>query len=221
MKIAVLIPTRGDRPTFLEQAKRMLAYQTLRPDKVYIVDYPPTPGVYDTERRTRMGLEAAVRDGIDRLYTWDDDEYYAPTYLEYFNTVWSDNVQAAGIVNIPYYHLHYRRAAYREYPNFATNSCTAFVPKAAVNFVAAQTGYEFDQLLWAWLRRKCLYRFVRQRCVPFQVIGMKHQLGSLTAGAHFWPPEMYGYDDADTHWLQANVDKRVVDFYLNGAWKNG
>lgn len=219
MKTAVLIPTRGDRPGFIAQAKQMLQYQTLRPDKVYIVDAPGQEGVYDTDARTRVGIAKAIKDGIDRLFTWDDDEYYAPTYLEWLNSKWTDS-DAIGVRNLPYYHLGYRRAVYREFSAHATNSCTAFVPEAVKDMDVRQTGYMFDTLLWGWLNAYCSVELVHQPPVPFQVIGMKHGVGAMTAGAHEWPAAMYELQDTDAHWLKANVHPDMVDFYLED-WKNG
>ena len=220
MKIGVLIPTRGDRPAFLEQAKRMLKYQTLRPDKVYIVDAPGKPGVYDTDVRTKVGIATAIRDGIDRLFTWDDDEYYAPTYLDWLNREWPRSAKAVGVCNLPYYHLGYRKAIAREFAGHATNSCTAFVPKAFEHFDVRQDGYMFDVPMWQWIQGNVAWALVRQIPIPYQVIGMKHKVGALTTGAHDWPASMYPLADPEGHWLKANIHPDMVDFYLEG-WKHG
>lgn len=220
MKIGVLIPSMGDRQNFVEQAKRMVNYQTLRPHKVYIVDAPGKPGVYDMAARTSAGIAAAAKDGVDRLFTWDDDEYYAPTYLEWLNASWPGHLQAIGVGNLPYYHLGHRRAIYREFPEHATNSCTAFCPKALVS-ANIRNEYPYDVYMWEWIRKNCAWRIIRQSPVPFKVIGMKHGQGGLTAGAHGWPPELYELDDADAHWLKAHVHPSMVEFYLGEGWKNG
>ena len=206
----------------MAQIKRMLAYQTVKPDKVYVVDDPPKdPTQYDTDVRTRAGLQAAIADGMDLVFTWDDDEYYAPTYLEWMLDNWPNEADVIGCHDIPYYHLAYRRVTYRDYRMWATNGCTAMRPKAAVNFAYKQTGYMFDRPLWEWFRANLRVKLFPQIPVPFQVVGIKHGIGSLTAGAHDWPAKLFNVDDAAGDWLRANVDRRVVDFYLHGDWKHG
>ena len=41
MKLALITPTRGDRPLFEKQYNNIIKNQTVQPDEVIIIDYPP------------------------------------------------------------------------------------------------------------------------------------------------------------------------------------
>jgi len=86
MKLLVLIPTRGDRPTFLDQALRMMRRQGqhLEPGTQawpHLVDYAPKSDAVDIVERVQLGCASQFAAASDAIVMWEDDDYYPPTYL--------------------------------------------------------------------------------------------------------------------------------------------
>ena len=57
MRIAVIIPDRLDRPNFLAQCKKMLDYQSVKPDATFLINYLPRSEKPDITQRYRTGYE--------------------------------------------------------------------------------------------------------------------------------------------------------------------
>ena len=52
-KVALITPTRGDRPLFKDQYWKIIENQTRKPDEVIVVDYPPISDKIDLSARYR------------------------------------------------------------------------------------------------------------------------------------------------------------------------
>ena len=65
MKFALIIPTRGDRPQFIKQCKFLISRQTLQPNEVIWMNYPPEDKRKDITQRYRRGVEQATKKGYD------------------------------------------------------------------------------------------------------------------------------------------------------------
>lgn len=116
--ITAITPT-GDRPLAFALCERWVSRQTKKPDQWIVVDdgrVPITPSVpMDYVRREPLPTDpkftlcqnliaALSKVKGDRILILEDDEYYAPGYVE---AMWRalDGYQLAGIMCSKYYHL--------------------------------------------------------------------------------------------------------------------
>lgn len=223
MKIATLTTTRGDRPQFVRQAVRLLDAQTRQPDVRYLVDTPPTSDRPDSYLRLQQGLQRAIRDHVTHLFFWDDDEYYAPTYIAAMLAHWPETTHVLGISNIVYYHLRMRRWVERDFPIHACMSATAIqvLPFTFYTFPASEP-YLVDVALWRAARGAGINAELWQQPGPGEqplVIGMKHGQG-WTTGSHHWPPAEFTHDDSSRSWLEEHIPREHWEFYDIG-WIHG
>lgn len=91
MKFALVIPTRGDRPQFIEQCKLLIARQTLQPTEVLWMDYKPESNRKDITQRYRRGVELATKKGYQFVVFWEDDDWYHQDYLKWLVDAWHKN----------------------------------------------------------------------------------------------------------------------------------
>ena len=80
--IGVIIPDRGDRPKFLENCLRMLKAQTMQPTIIEIVNDAPFSDEKDITLRYRLGYERLRNKEIEVIALIENDDWYAPDYLE-------------------------------------------------------------------------------------------------------------------------------------------
>ena len=57
IKLAVIVPDRGDRPYLLNNCKRMIESQTFKPMKVLFMDFQPRDEKVDITKRYRLGYD--------------------------------------------------------------------------------------------------------------------------------------------------------------------
>lgn len=81
-KFGVICPDRNDRPLLLEQFHRMMAYQTVKPDVIELVNYVPKSTDIDITQRYRHGYDKLRGTGLDCILFVENDDYYSPTYFE-------------------------------------------------------------------------------------------------------------------------------------------
>ena len=126
MKIAVIIPTRGDRPKFLKQCHKLIAKQTLQPNEVIIVDYAAKSSLKDITARYRKGVEKATKLGCNCAVFWEDDDWYHPTYLEWLVKEWTGHrrPQIFGVGETYYYNIAATARLYMAHPNRTSAFCT-------------------------------------------------------------------------------------------------
>lgn len=202
---ATITPTRGDRPELLERCKAQLQRQTLQPTKSYFIDYAPLGGAVDLVPRIISGIDQAKRDGIDRVFIWEDDDYYAPCYLDTMMAQAAPNMRNfIGHESTVYYNL--RTQTFEELPHrgraslFTTSFCISQLDK----FVWPDDDYPFlDLKIWAYARRRRLPRvlmpptgFYRTGLEGYLAVGMKHGTGLCGGAGHTMQlaekdPELY------------------------------
>jgi hypothetical protein len=88
MRIGVIIPDRGDRPEFLANCLRMLKRQTVKPVGIALINFPPTSNEKDITTRYRVGYSKWSASSCDVIALIENDDYYAPTYLEKMYKAW-------------------------------------------------------------------------------------------------------------------------------------
>ncbi len=144
MKLGVLIPTRGDRDKFLSHAKKLLSNQSIQPDEILIVDFNPTDDKVDITKRYRLGCESLfINKKCDLVVFWEDDDWYAPNYLEkVFNTWKINKPDVIGFGKTIYYHLFTKKYLIVNHPDRASACCTA-VTKEILNIKFPDDSYPY------------------------------------------------------------------------------
>jgi glycosyltransferase involved in cell wall biosynthesis len=214
MMIGVLIPTRGDRPGFIEQARVMIDYQTLRPDAVVVMDFPPEDNKPDITKRVRMGYDKLTEIGIDIVVIWEDDDYYHPGYLQLIHELFENGADLIGFDNTVYYHIGAKR--YKRMNHNTHSSLFQTSIRAGLDIKWPYDDEVFlDIELWRnkHLKRE-LHRF-ESGC-----LGVKHGIGKTGGRGHnqqFYagtPDNVRLFDDPEMKWLKEMTGEHF-EFYKN------
>ena len=122
MNIHALIPTRGDRKSFVEFAVAQMQRQTRVPDVIEVVDYQPASPAVDIASRFKFGIEKCFRAGADVVFFIEDDDFYSEKYIESMIKYWFHAEKPAlfGIDSTVYYHLGLRMYAPIKHPGRAS-----------------------------------------------------------------------------------------------------
>lgn len=178
MKIGVLIPTRGDRPGFIEQARAMIDCQTLQPDAVVVIDFPPEDSKPDITKRVRMGYDKLTEIGVDIVVVLEDDDYYQPGYLQLMHNLFVNGADLIGFNNTIYYHLGCRR--YRKMVHNTHSSLFQTAIRAGLDIRWPYDDEVFlDIELW---RNKHLKRELHR--LETGCVGIKHGIGKTGGRGH-------------------------------------
>ena len=209
VKIGVVIPTRGNRPQFLEHAKYLLAQQTLPPDEIIIVNWPPADNRVDLQNRYRAGFEQAFADGMDIVFAWEDDDWYSPDYIKIIVDEWIKNGRPVliGLKGTLYYHIGIRKYQKLLNPNRATMACSA-MSKEALDITWDLSSPFLDLYLWKKLPGKVIDP--EQGRVIY--VGIKHGQGKCGGMGHK-KVTMYHNDDNALKFLAGIVDSKSLEFY--------
>lgn len=214
MKFAVLIPTRGDRGPFLENCKRMLAYQTVQPDHIEIVDFAPASESCDITVRYRFGYEKLSKMGFDVIFFMEDDDWYAKNYLETMLFEWekAEKPDIFGTTYTWYYNLRVWGRFKMEHFQRSSAMSTMIKPNLSIKWPADNDPYTdvalFYQLFYVLFTPKELI-----------CIGIKHGYGKTGGESHVTGISRFstntGIKDPDKTWLKENVDAESFDFYTS------
>ena len=182
-KIAVIIPTRGDRPEFLRICKNLIHRQTVQPDEIIFVDYPGRAGVKDITARYRKGLQEAAAKKCTVAFFWEDDDWYHPKYIEWMLQQWDKfgKPDLFGIGETYYYHLGVSKRLYMKHAGRASAFCTMVKVPFKMRIWPADTQPFLDMHMW---------KSVEGIAVRFEnpdkplAIGIKHGMGLTGGGGH-------------------------------------
>ena len=211
MKIAVLIPDRGDRPEFLENCVRMVKSQTLVPADILIVNEAPRTTKCDITYRYRKGYtELSNHGGYDLIALMENDDYYAPNYLETMVRHWQFNRKPDlfGTKYTVYYHIGILKwfVMYHDARSSAMN--TFIRPGLEINWCADSEPYT-DMHLWSNVRG-----ISKKTVTPETVsIGIKHGMGATGGLMHVDKLHRFNMSDSQMQWLSLYVDAETLDFY--------
>lgn len=201
MKIAAITPTRGDRPQFVEHCKYLMQQQTRRPDKHYIIDYPPINNNCDLIPRIKKGIELAKADGMDYIFIIEDDDYYSTDYIreevKHYDIVGEDTTI--------YYHLK-NGFKLMEHPNRSSLFCTAFKINALNNFNWPPDNEPFlDLHLWQYAINSLNHNLH----YITGAIGIKHGIGKCGGNGH--NPQIIHYTPKPI--TELITCKKSIEFY--------
>jgi hypothetical protein len=238
VKVAVLIPDRGDRPTFLAQCLKMMNRQTLRPMRIEIVNDAPMSNAVDITWRYRLGYERictkydvrSTIENINLIAFIENDDWYHPQYLERMVEAWLKVGQPdmLGLDHTVYYHIAERAWFTMHHHTRSSAMNTLIKPNLDIEWPLDCDPYT-DAWLWT---RQC---FVPQSiCVNGNMspiywpmpgkaiitpnaewcVGIKHGTGLCGGKNHTDNLHRYVNKDADGAWLRQIVGEEDAGFYL-------
>ena len=210
MKIAALIPTRGNRPEFLANCLRQLNAQTRRPDHIEVVDDPPQTNYADITWRYRTGYERLRGKGFDVILLIEDDDFYSLDYIETMLAAW----EAQGRPNLfgtrytIYYHIMLQKYFTFFHDDRASAMNTMIKPDMDVKWC-----HDEDPFTDAWLWQQP--ELDRKLFMPKKhiAIGIKHGLTMTGGKSHV---DRYNrYKDEDNGLLRATLDDESYNFFFS------
>ena len=222
MKIGVVIPTRGDREGFLDNALRMLKGQLIldsSPKNLYghvqllwenviIVDFTPSDDKKDITKRYRIGYDTLRNRGLDAIFFWEDDDWYSPMYIQVMIHEWikAGKPDIFGTNYTIYYHLKLQKWFKMEHYERASAMNTLIVPDLAIKWCPDDEPYT-DAYLWLNIQGKT---FTPEEHIS---LGMKHGIGLTGGGSHIDRLHRYKYSGEGL--LEANLDPQSLKFYTD------
>jgi hypothetical protein len=182
-KIALIIPTRGDRPEFLRICKNLIHRQTVQPDEIIFIDHPGRKGIKDITGRYRKGVQEAAARGCSIAFFWEDDDWYHPQYIEWMLKNW----KAAGMPNLfgihetYYYHVGVGKRLYMKHAGRASAFCTMVKIPFKMRVWPADHEPFLDMHIWKSVEGTAVGFDNREK--PY-AIGIKHGMGLSGGGGH-------------------------------------
>lgn len=210
-KIAIIIPTRGDRPEFLRICKNLIHRQTIQPDEIIFVDYPGRTGVKDITARYRKGLQEATARGCTIAFFWEDDDWYHPKYLEWMLGEWRKigKPNLFGISETYYYHIGEGRRLHMKHIGRASAFCTMVKLPFKMRVWPADTQPFLDMHMWKSVEGVAV-RFTNPK-EPY-AIGIKHGIGLTGGGGH--NKRFSKWENGDfTSWFKESIGDDYQTYY--------
>lgn len=212
MKVAVLIPDRGDRPKFLDNCLRMMKVQTLRPDIIELVNDIPRSDVCDITWRYRTGYDRLRNKDIDVIALIENDDWYHPQYLEYMISQWRGyeriRPDILGTDYTIYYHLKTRGYYTMYHDDRASAMNTLIRPDLNFDWCSDREPYT-DMHLWKTLRGPVIHPSLDYS------IGIKHGVGLCGGDMHKNRLHRFerGHLDPEYSFLKTTMDEPSYKFY--------
>lgn len=206
VKVGVVIPTMGNRPTFLNFVLDRMAHQTRKVD-VLVIENKKKPYI-DIVEKYQRGLNNLFNDGCDIAFLVEDDDFYPLNYIESMVSQWVNigKPLVMGLNETIYYHLLSRK--YKVFDN--KRHCAAFTTlvsrDAKFNYICDPESPHFDIELYK--ANDHLFTSIDQ--IP---IGIKHGLGNV--GGRFHDSGLFNETDNELNYFKSIFDRDAQEFYLN------
>lgn len=233
MRIAVIIPDRLDRPNFLAQCKKMLDYQSVKPDATFLINYLPRSEKPDITQRYRTGYERVSElnlkhpeSAYDLIFFIENDDFYSPYYIEDMIAHWKLNGEPDlfGTSYTTYYHIGLRAYFNFYHPERASMMNTVIKPNLDIIW---PPGHESFTDMHLWTRDRCLEGSKKVWTPNSQLsIGIKHGVGMCGGRQHTTGLQRFtikgglgneaagGVDDSELKWLYQHVkEESIFNFY--------
>jgi hypothetical protein len=194
--IGAVIPTRGDRSIFLSRCLEMMYSQTMTIDLIHVVSEAPKSEEKDITYRYKKGFEYLFKEGCEVVFLIEDDDFYAPNYIETMFHHWKLNgkPEAFGLGSTTYYHLQRKMYTTMMHPN-RSSAFSTMVTEAVLDMDFPADNEPFlDLEIWKQLDGKTFY-------VPKPIcLGIKHGVGACGGRGHLdeFP---YKEQDPDSEFL--------------------
>jgi len=213
VKVAVIIPDRGDRPDFMHQCLRLMERQTHQPTWVLPIDFKPDDNQVDITRRYRLGYQNASKHfDADVIAFIENDDYYHPKYLEFMVDHWVQHGKPdmLGMNRTLYYHIGQLRWFLSMHPVRSCNMNTLIKPRLPITWPVDNDPY-CDVYLWQFGNQQLRKLLIQEP--PLLCLGIKHGVGLCGGKHHINRMEMYTNYDRNMHMLKTIVDKTSMPFY--------
>jgi hypothetical protein len=215
MRIGIIIPDRGDRPDFLKHCLWLLSQQTMQPCEIALMNYPPESQQKDITQRYRRGYEKLSKLDLDIITFWENDDYYAPNYLETMVNKWIElgKPDLCGINQTIYYNLNVNAYMTMRHTQRSCAATTLIKPNLSFNWCPDYEPYT-DTYLWMVTGLKG----VTFTPPPNLFLSIKHGIGltggeSHTTRLHRYKSEFNGTPDDNREFLKSVVDSKSFEFY--------
>jgi len=181
LNIHAIIPTRGDRKEFVEFAVRQMENQTLSPNKISVIDYPPTSTKVDLASRFKYGIIQALADGADIIFFIEDDDFYRQEYIETMTQMWLGAGQPSlfGLDTTIYYHLGLKMAGWVKHLGRASMYSTMISKDFDISVWPNDPERFVDLKIWKQTKDKKAAPPIDMIC-----LGIKHGHGKCGGSMH-------------------------------------
>jgi hypothetical protein len=209
MVIGIIIPTRGDRPQFLQHALYLISQQSHKPDFIEVVDDTPFSKDKDISWRYKLGCERLIKKGADLIFFWEDDDWYSSDYIKKMALGWqfAGKPKIFGLNSTIYYHIGIKKW-FSQIHNYRASAMSTIVTNDISSFKFPPDNEPFLDL---WLWKKIPGKAIAHSTIN---IGIKHGHG-LCGGSGHSKLEWYKNNDSDMSWLKSIVDPKSFEFYEN------
>ena len=216
LKVGIIIPDRGDRPDFLENCKRMIKNQTYNDVYTYVVNFFNSTNEVDITKRYKKGYELYSGRGFDCLLLMENDDYYAPDYIETMLNKWVEigKPDLLGTNYTIYYHLGTKKHFTMHHKRRASAMNTLIKPDLNFDWCKDNDPYT-DLHLWM----RCGLKGITFKPEKIISIGMKHGVGMCGGRNHVDYLNRYVNDDSELNFLKENIDQPSFEFYKQQSEK--
>lgn len=226
IRLAVIVPDRGDRPELFNNCNRMIEAQSLKPNLVFFIDYPPTDDKVDITKRYRKGYNLVGKLKIDLIAFMESDDYYAPNYLEVMVREWENagRPELFGTSRSTYYHIVERKFIEFYHSERAPMFNTFIKPELDIIW---PEDYDPYTDVWLWMTSKLQNGHSIKNAVLIDpsnlngsqmlTLGIKHGVGKTGGEYHKTKMHRYAFEDPNLYWLKNMLDKESFDFYSKYA----
>lgn len=204
-KFCAIVPDRGDRPELMSFCRHQLERMTVKPDKVYFIDYPPKNNRKDLVPRIKKGIELAKADGFEYCYIVESDDWYPSDYFEKFSF---GDAHFIGCERTACYNL--RNNTWEVISHIQRSSLfnTGFSIKALEGFRFPDDDQIFlDLRIWKYAVKSRHFAIKMHNQYP---ISIKHNIGLVGGKGH---RITYANSDPDRSYLKSIVDSEAYAFY--------
>ncbi len=208
MVIGIIVPDRGDRPEFTENCFRMLKRQTLKYDVLFHADHEPLTEFFDITQRYRIGYEA-LRGKCDVILFIENDDYYAPDYIEYMVNQWEKHGRPdiIGTDRTIYYHIK-ERGHFTMHHKERSSAMSTLI-RSDLNFKWCSDNQQYTDIhLYNTLTNKVIFTPEKVICM-----GIKHGVGKCGGFCHNDNFQRYKDKDPDFTFLKSVMDFDSLHFY--------
>src|SRR5690348_1604522 len=203
VKVGILIPTRGiERIEFIKNALRLVDAQTVKPYRIQVVGSPPKNELCDITYRYKHGY--SLLSDVDIIFFWEDDDWYAPDYIEHMLIEWdkAGRPDIFGTIFTMYYHIKIKKFFKMNHHQRASAMNTMIRPNKEIVWGKDDDPYT-DCFLW--MTGQKLTRAMYEPKV-IKSIGIKHGVGMPGGKGHIDNLHRFLNDDRDMYWLKGIVD---------------